>query len=120
MIKKVTTIIYSLIVLAFAVASSLISWANDTSTIFMMELIVDIIIISGILLSLSDKRLQWWIVLLIIAIVGEIYLLSIDPRSGLKESFQWSIILLPALYLNLQVTGLLKTNSLVKNRGYNN
>jgi hypothetical protein len=71
-----------------------------------MEMIVDIIIISGILLSLGSKRLQWWIILLMVAIVGEIYLISIDQRVGLTGSLYWLLVLLPALYLNLKVTGL--------------
>jgi hypothetical protein len=77
-----------------------------------MEMIVDIIIVSGILLSLGSKRLQWWIILLIVAIVGEIYLISIDQRVGFTDGLQWSLILLPALYLNLKVTGLLGTKDI--------
>ena len=104
MIKKVLIIIYGLIITFFAISSSLITWVNDSKSIFFIELIVDLIIISGVMLSLTSKRIKWWMFFLVFAIIGEIYLLTIDPRVGFKEAIQWSLILLPALYLNFKVT----------------
>ena len=105
MIKKILVIVYLLIVIFLVIESSLITWTNDPRAIFFMEISVDIVILVGIILSLNDKTIKWWVIPFVFSAIGEAFLLIIDTRVGIKEAIQWALILLPAIYFNLKVSG---------------
>ena len=115
MIKKVLiVIIYFLIVLVFAIGSLLITWSNDPPIILLLEIFVDIVILSGIILSLYDKFIKWWLIPFVFSVTGEVFLLTIDERVGIEEAIQWALILLPAVYFNLKVIGFIGNRKLLK------
>ncbi len=105
MIRKILIIIYSLIILVFAGASSFITWANNPIMILFVEILVDTVLLLGIVLSLCDKHIKWWFIPFVLAVIGEVYLLVADDRIGIKEAIQWTLILVPAIYLHLRVIG---------------
>lgn len=83
----------------------MITCANDPKTIFFLEISIDTVILFGILLSLYNKFIKWWLIPFLFSAVGEVYLLANDERIATKEAIQWVLILLPAVYLNLKVVG---------------
>ncbi len=116
MIGKILITIYSIILSLIALACIAITWANDPAYILIIETLVNLVIVVGCWLTLSTKQHKSWVVLLIIAFTGEAYLLNIDSRVGIKETIQWVVILLPALFLNLKAAGIVKNKELLKEK----
>ena len=107
MIKKVFIIIYFLILLALAIVSILTTWLNEPIKIIILEIIIDIVIMSGVVFAFYNKRIKWWIIPFVLSVIGEVYLLYIDKRVSVAGAIQWTVILMPAVYLNLLATGLI-------------
>lgn len=96
------TISYILILIVFAAISVISTWATDEFTVFLIEIYVDVTLISGCLIYLTGRRLSLWFVLLVPAIWGQIHLLFYIEESSLNLGLLWCFVLFPAIYLNLK------------------
>ena len=111
MIRNITLIIYSLILLSLAVGSIAITSVKDTALIIVLELAVDITLITGVILYIKHRSFSWWRVLFISAVLGECYLLATDKSTDSLDIVIWVLVLLPALILNSSVAGLTRRSS---------
>jgi len=114
---KIVGIVYIFLLLVFALSSIFPTWANNSSEILAVEIIVDLIFIAGVILSIRGLRHRGWIVPFIIALMGETYLLIISKQTTTTDILLWCIILAPALYFHSVIIGLrsnqrnIKTNT---------
>jgi len=106
MIRNITLIIYLLFLVVLAVGSSINVYVNDPSPIFVLELAVDITLITGVFLYFRHYSLSWWRVLFVFAVVGECYLLFTEPRLEPLDAVIWVLVLMPAFVLNFSIAGL--------------
>ena len=102
---KTISIVYLFLLLVFALSSIVVTWSNDSSGILALEVIVNLIFLAGVILSIKGLRHRGWILPLIIAILGEAYLLLIDIRAKQSDILLWCFILAPAFYFHLTVIG---------------
>ena len=106
MIRNITLIIYSVFLVALAIGSTIVVYANDTPPILILELVVDITLIIGVILYIKNYSFNWWRVFFVGALMGECYLLFIESALDTVDVIIWGLVLLPAFVLNSSVAGL--------------
>lgn len=97
---KTIGILYTVLLVAFAIPSIAVTWANDTPSVLALEITIDLIIIGGVILAISGLRHRSWIVMIGLAVTGEAYLLLTDRRLTISNIILWCIVLAPALYFH--------------------
>jgi hypothetical protein len=103
---KTAGIIYTVLLLFFALSSIAVTWANDLPMVLAVEIATDLIIIVGVILAIGGLRHRVWIVFIALAAIGEIYLLATDNRAVTSDNILWGIVLAPAFYFNSLIVGL--------------
>jgi hypothetical protein len=106
--RKYLLIAYILILIILAIPSATIIFVNNPTFFFGIELSVDIILITGVILYTIGIRTHWWTAFVFIAILGEIFLLGgVSPTEYIEAIF-WVVILLPAIYMNFKVSNIVR------------
>jgi len=101
MIKKIILFIYIAFLLLFAASSIISVWLSDPLIILAIEVITDLIIVSGVILFVKKVRYKPWAF-----IIFQIFIFIQYPSQEISEFFLWTVILAPAVLMNIQVTGL--------------
>jgi len=106
MIKKIILFIYIAFLLLFAASSIISVWLSDPLIILAIEVITDLIIVSGVILFVKKVRYKPWAFMLALSIIFQIFIFIQYPSQEISEFFLWTVILAPAVLMNIQVTGL--------------
>jgi len=104
---------YLLLLLVFAVSSSIVTWASEDLRVLIIEICTNAIFLAGVALFAFRTRLRWWIAPFGVAAVGETFLLFSSADTTAKDVFLWVLILLPAVVMNLVVANVLGRRRIV-------
>ena len=106
MIRNISLVIYTLLLIGVAIGSIAMSFANDAALLIALELMVDVTFIAGVVLYIRRLSFNWWRVLFVGAVLGECYLLASDHNLAIQDFIIWALVLLPAIVINSSVAGL--------------
>lgn len=103
---KTAGILYTILLLAFALPSIAVTWANDTPRVLALEITIDLIVIAGVILAIAGLKHRSWLAMIVLAVIGETYLLATDSRATTANIILWFIVLAPAIYFHLIIVGI--------------
>ena len=78
----------------------------DSPHVLLLEIVVNVILITGVVLYIKNYSHKWWSLLFVSALAGEVYLLFSDSGHEAVVILIWALILLPAFVMNLNVADL--------------
>ena len=96
--------VYVLLLVILGLTSITITWASDSAIILMTEIFIDAALICGYIMFMMRKKFKPWLIVFVIAAVGQVALLIIDQGTTLIAAIAWIIILIPAYYGNYKIS----------------
>ena len=101
--KKLSIIVYLLLLSLISVIGLVVSFSSYSRALAVLDAAVDLIIFSGSIIYLLDRRYPFWRWPLAAAFVGEIILLVLGETASPIDIALVIVMVAPAFYLNYRV-----------------